>query len=470
MNRSQGMSAANAWELAAWSAVETAERVRRKEVSAQEVLAAAIVRANDRAALNAVVTETYERAVRAIDAVPRGTFYGVPSAVKDLAQVAGVRTAWGSGGSGVYTSPKSDPWVRAFERTGLLSIGKTATPELGMTATTEPVAFGACRNPWDQTRTPGGSSGGAAALVAGGVLPIAHASDGGGSIRIPASCCGLVGLKVTRGRFDMEASPLLPVNVAVHGVVSRDVRDTAMFWQSLEGSHASRTLPPIGPVDSAPMRRLRVRLFTNSPGGSPVDREVREAVLRTGALCASLGHDVEERPCPFDGSVIDDFILFWGLLCWLQVRAGRLLVHPGFDGSKVEPFTLGFAEHFLRHKRATLEGLQRLRAFEREYLQAFASCDVWLGPTLAELPPKLGHLSSDVPFATALERLQSFTPFTALVNVAGAPAISLPLERSAEGLPLGMHFMARHGEERLLLELAAELEAAKPWSKFIAPT
>ena len=175
------------WELAAWDAVETADRIRRADVSAFEVVEAAIARAEDQKALNAIVTATSDRARATAKSAPRGALFGVPSAVKDLAQVAGVRTAWGTAASGNLISKRSDPTVLALERTGLVSIGKSATPELGLTATTEPLAFGPTRNPWARDRSTGGSSGGAAALVAGGVVPIAHGSDGGGSIRIPAS-------------------------------------------------------------------------------------------------------------------------------------------------------------------------------------------------------------------------------------------------------------------------------------------
>jgi amidase len=451
------------WQLASWDAVETAERIRRREVSAREVVEAALARAEATAELNALVTSTPERARAAASSAPHGPLFGVPTAVKDLAQVEGVRTAWGSAASGHFTSTRSDETVRALERIGLVSIGKSATPELGMTATTEPLAFGACRNPWSRDRSTGGSSGGAAALVAAGVVPIAHASDGGGSIRIPASCCGLVGLKPSRGRLDMEGSNLLPVNIAVHGVVTRSVRDTVAFWNAIESDRRPRGLPPIGDVAPAPARRLRLGVFAESPIGTPVHEDVRAVVDRAAALCSELGHDVRRIPCPFPGQVVHDFLRLWCFVGWLQAATGRVLIHRAFDASKLEPFTRGFARSFGKQVRASLASIRRLRGFSRAYADIVAPYDVLVGPTLAEPPPPIGHLATDQDFDQTIDRLLSFTPFTGLINAAGAPALSLPLGKTSTGLPAGIQLMTAHGGERVLLELARELEAASPW-------
>jgi amidase len=208
-------------ELGAWDAVETAARVRAKDVSAAEVIEAAITRAQEAAPLRAVVAEQYERALQRAQQQGPGPLAGVPTFVKDLAHLEGVPTGWGSAAAGSYVSRRSDRFVRHFEDTGVVYLGKSAAPELGLTATTEPLGREPCRNPWDPAYSSGGSSGGAACLVAAGVVPIAHASDGGGSIRIPASVCGLVGLKPSRFRMDMEGSQLLPINIATDGVISR---------------------------------------------------------------------------------------------------------------------------------------------------------------------------------------------------------------------------------------------------------
>ncbi len=465
MGSSQGI---DRWELAAWDATETAERVARGDVSAREVVDAALGRAEDVAGLNALVTATPERARLAAQASPRGPLFGVPFAVKDLAQVEGVRTAWGSAASGHFVSRRSDPTVTLLERTGLIAIGKSATPELGMTGTTEPLAFGPCRNPWDRGRSTGGSSGGAGALVASGVVPIAHASDGGGSIRIPASCCGLVGLKPSRGRLDMEGSRLLPVNIAVHGVLTRTVRDTVAFWKAIERELPTRGLAPIGEVAGAPTRRLRLGVYVDSPVGTAVDPEVRAAVDRAAALAAELGHEVRRIRCPFPAQVVHDFTRLWCFVGWLQAKAGRVLVHRGFDATKLEPFTRGFSRAFRGDISGSLAAVGRLRGFTRHYADLAAPYDVLVGPTLGEPPPLLGYLATDRDFDETLERLTSFTPFTGLFNAAGAPALSLPLGRTSSGLPVGVQLAGAIGAERVLLELAIELDSAAPREK-IAP-
>lgn len=459
----------DAWELAEWEAVETAEHIRRGDVTAAEVVEAALARAEAVASLNAVVTATPEQARVTATGARQGTLHGVPTAIKDLAQVEGVRTAWGTAGSGDFISRRSDPSVKALLRTGLVSLGKSATPELGLTGTTEPLAFGPCRNPWAPAHSTGGSSGGAAALVAAGVVPIAHGSDGGGSLRIPASCCGLVALKVTRGRFDMEGSSLLPVNIAVHGVLSRTVRDTVAFWRALEAVRPETRRPtPLGDIATAPAQRLTLGMFVESPTGSAVHSEVRAAVESTAAVATSLGHEVRAIACPFSAQVVHDFVRLWSFVAWSQTKIARLAMHRGFDVSKLEPFTRGFASSFAAQPLAALAAIRRLRGFARRYAELIAPYDVVLGPTLAEPPPLLGHLATDQPFEATLERLLTFTPFTGLVNAAGAPALSLPAARSTTGLPLGVQLAASHGREATLLELAAELEAARPWPK-IAP-
>jgi amidase len=445
-----------------WDAVETAERIRRREVSAREVMAAAIGRAEAAGTLGAIVTETFEQAMDGCGAA-RGPLAGVPYLVKDLVRVKGVRTRWGTRAVGHVVPGRSDPIMRVLAATGMVSLGKSATPELGLTATTEPLGEPPCRNPWDPARSAGGSSGGAAALVAAGVVPIAHASDGGGSIRIPASSTGLVGLKPTRGRLDMEGSNLLPVNVAVHGVVTRSVRDTVAFFRAVE--RVTRPRRPIGEARAVPGRRLRILAFTDSPLGRRVDPEVQAAVHDAARLCASLGHEVRLSGCPFGERVILDFLRYWSFLAWLYDRFGRLLVHRGMDRKQLEPWTRGLADWCHREQRPTWAAIARLRAFGRTYAGVMERADVLLSPTLAHPPPPLGHLATDVPFDEKRERLFDHCPFTPAINAAGAPAITLPLGRSAEGLPIGIQLAARVGDDRTLLELAGELEQAEPWPR-----
>lgn len=460
----------DAWELAAWDAVETAQRLAKKDVSPLEVVDAAIARAESCRHLNAVVTPSYDRARAATEVLIDEPLAGVPSFTKDLVQVAGLRTAWGTAASGEHVSKRSDPSAKRLDATGLVSLGKSATPEFGLTATTEPTAFGPTHNPWAAGHTPGGSSGGAAALVAAGVVPIAHASDGGGSIRIPASCCGLVGLKATRGRFDMEGSNLLPVNIAVHGVVTRTVRDTVAFWRALEAATPSKKLPPVGAAAERPARRLRVAAFVTSPARAEAEGEVRGAVEKTAALLRELGHEVSEIECPVPRQVGDDFVSLWAYVAWVQSNGGLLMIGRGLDKAKLEPLTLGFARKFTERKWGCIGEIRRLRGWTAGFAEVFAKtgADVWLSPTLGQPLTKHGHLATTVPFEEALARLTAFCPFTGFYNSAGAPALSLPLFQSSAGLPLGVQLGAPRGHDALLLELGAELEAAKPWPR-VAP-
>jgi amidase len=463
------LTAGDRSKLATWDAVETRDRVLARDVSAEEVALAAIARAEEVRHLGAIVVTTYERArERARRGDGRAPLSGVPTFVKDLAHIAGVPIAWGSLAAGRYVSTKTDPFVQRFEGAGVVTLGKSATPEIGLTATTEPVGSPPCRNPWDPSRSTGGSSGGAACLVAAGVVPIAHASDGGGSIRIPASACGLVGLKPSRFRLDMKGSNLLPVNVATDGIVTRTVRDTIAFYAALESSKAPKQVAAVGRVAESPGRKLRMGVFVDAPTRTPVSPEVRDAVFSAARACEQLGHDVEEIPCPFEATVIDDFLRYWGFVAWLQIRTARIEMHRGFDASRIEPWTRGLMDRFRRERLVAFAAIRRLRGFGLTYAAVMRRYDVLLSPTLSEAAPLLGYLATDQPFPTKFERVRAYAPFTPICNVSGAPAITLPLGRSASGLPIGVQLAGRHGDDRLLLELARSLETARPWAA-IAP-
>ncbi len=343
-------------------------------MSALEVLDAAIERAEQANCLGAIVTQSYELARKKAVNVS-GALAGVPTFIKDLTQVRGVMTGWGARGAGQYVSPRSDPFAILLESTGLVSLGKSATPELGLTATTEPLGQPPCRNPWDPSRSAGGSSGGAACLVAAGVVPLAHGSDGGGSIRIPSACCGLVGLKPSRFRLDMEGSHLLPINIATHGVLSRTVRDALAFHEAIEGQHRPRRVKPIWRTLTKP-GPLKIGVFVDSPTGSAVHPETRDAVLAGARVCASLGHEVEEIPCPFEGRVLDDFLRYWGLVAWIQKRTARLLIHRRFDTRQLEPWSQGIAGTFTDEPAAALQSMRRLRHFAHTYASVMKSYDV----------------------------------------------------------------------------------------------
>jgi amidase len=453
-----------AWRWASWDAVETLHRLRRREVSAAEVIEAAILRAQGAAALGAIVSPTFD-AARGQAERAHGPLAGVPTFIKDLVQVRGVRTGWGSRGAGDYVSRRSDPEAVAVLRTGVVSLGKSATPEFGLTPTTEPLGLTAAHNPWNPAHSPGGSSGGAAALVVAGVVPIAHASDGGGSIRIPAACCGLVGLKPSRGRLDVEGSTYMPINLAVNGVVSRTVRDTVAFWNAIESQATDATVAPMGEVWPEPRRRLRIGVYFESPLGGAPDPEVRLAVEATAKQCEALGHHVELVPCPHDRQQADDFIRYWSFIAYTFTRIGRVGVHWNFDASRCEPWTLELARRFEREKWQGVGAIRRLREQAAAWAPRMERFDVYLGPTIGHAAPKLGALASDVPYEQLLERLMHFAPYTGAMNIIGGPGLSLPLGRSSAGLPLGVHFAAGIGQDALLLSLGLELEAAKPWER-----
>jgi amidase len=301
-------------------------------------------------------------------------------------------------------------------------------------------------------------------LVSAGVVPLAHAGDGGGSIRIPAACCGLVGLKPTRGRLDIEGSPLLPINLAAHGVVSRTVRDTIAFFTAVEATTPSER-PPITPVPPAPPAPLRIGLSTTSPAGTPVDDAQRRAVEQAGRLCESLGHHVEPIASPIDEAFPRDFFHFWSLLAVIQTRTIHLVARGRFDTSQWDPWTLHMAGRFRETSREVLAATLRLRAFGARFRRVFSRFDVVVMPTTAHAPPPLGHLAPTVPFETARARLRQFVPFTSAFNASGCPALSLPLGRDALGLPVGVQLGADLDGERSLLSLALTLEAAAPWPR-----
>lgn len=453
--------------LGAADAVEIARRIQEREIQPIEAVEAAIARAERvNGALNAIATPMFDTAREAARRPLLGVFAGVPSFIKDNEAVEGAPLLHGSRGLPETPVESDSPFVEQFSSLGLVSLGKTAMPEFGLTGTTEGLRHGPTHNPWRLGVSPGGSSGGSAALVAAGVVPVAHANDGGGSTRIPASCCGLVGLKPTRGRLvDMEGAGFFPVRIVHQGVLSRTVRDTAAFYHGAEQHYRNRRLPEVGQV-TEPGRRLRVGFFTTLDGATPSHPDCVAAVAETAALLESLGHSVAEVSAPFDDQFHEDFFLLWSTLAYAICRFGKSLVHPEFDASQVEDFTDGLTRHFREHLREVPAAIWRLRRFAHRYARGFESYDVLMNPSVAMPPPEHGYIGPDIPFETALERLKWFIPFTPTQNVSGGPAISLPLGRSEDGLPLGVQLAAPFGDDRTLLELAIELEAAAPWPLF----
>ena len=453
--------------LGATDAVGTAERIRTGEISALEAVEAAIARIEQvEPDLNAVVCADFERARKSALDPQNGPLMGVPTIVKDNSDMAGLPT--GHGTSAFVPRPADDDgdFVRQFLAQGMVSLGKSRLPEFGFNASTEFADSPPTRNPWNTAYSPGASSGGSAALVAAGALPIAHANDGGGSIRIPAAACGLIGLKPSRWRTRMEAfSAGAPVKIVSEGVVSRSVRDTAHFFAGAERTYASHRLPRIGLVEGPSNRRLRIGKLTESVTGHPTDDETRTAVDDAAALLAAQGHDVVDLPMPVDQRFADDFAQYWGLLGFAICAGGRHSLSRDFDATRTDNLTRGLAAAFRRNVWRSPGVVRRLRRSEHEYAQTFADYDVVLSPTLAHTTPKLGHLSPAQPFEQLFDRLLRYVAFTPLNNASGGPAMSLPMGQTADGLPIGVHFSAGHGDERTLLELAYEIEQVRGWAR-----
>ena len=394
-----------------------------------------------------------------------GAFYGVPIAIKDLNDVAGMPTTYSCKAYAKNIATADQAIVRNLRDAGFVILGKTNTPELGTIAHTESELNGATRNPWDLERTPGGSSGGAAAAVAGGLLPIAQGSDGGGSIRTPASCCGLVGIKPSRGR--VSNAPYVPgsIGLGTNGPIARTMRDAAALLDVLRGYEPGDFY--IAPVPARPyldecdepVGELRIAVTVDPPTSVPVDPECAEAAFATARLLEELGHEVvEATPAWQAEEMILDFIRVW------QVGPATAGVE---DLSLLEPINRALAEQAFETPAPLYAGaVLQLQALTRRVLAFWNEVDVLVTPTLALTPTPIGWTYEDTdgdPWA-AFMRQTLWTPFTPLINVTGQPAMSLPLAWSASGLPIGVQFVGRPFDEATLVRLGAQLEEARPWS------
>jgi amidase len=460
-------SAAPSDALGDLDATGVAAAIRDGEITPAEALEAAIARAERvNPQLNFIATPTYEYArTRAAEQLG-GPFAGVPTLIKDLMPVVGQPTKFGSRAFAENVATEQPPYMDALLAAGFVSLGKSTTPEFGLTATTEPLLGGPTRNPWNTEHSSGGSSGGAAVAVAARVVPIAHASDGGGSIRIPASCNGLVGLKPSRGRTVLGGRPDSGIDISVNGCVSRSVRDTAAWLAATEQTGEGAAFTPVGVVTGANTRRLRIRLDIPNALGNEPDAEVRAAIEGAAALCRELGHDVRDGRPQVDGAQFSaDFVLLWAAGAAEVVQLVQSQAPAGAQLSDLlEPLTLELAQHYQSQGRAALEAaVGRLHQVEARYAAFFSDVDVYLTPVLAK-PPLLLNTIDGAKGMAAFDTLPDYVGYTPLENVAGAPAISLPLAWSSNGLPIGAHFTAAKGQERTLLELAYELEQARPWA------
>lgn len=451
-------------------AVGLAELLGSGQVSARELVVAAIARAEKvEPLLHAVAAECFERAVEAAERPAEGFFSGIPTFIKDNTPFGGMTTNHGSAAVSSQPAREHGIYTKQYLAQGFVCLGKSALPEFGLNATTEPAHASPTRNPWDLEHSCGASSGGAAALVASGVVPIAHANDGGGSIRIPAACCGLVGLKPTRGRHVVsESARSLPVNIHGEGVVTRSVRDTARFHAEGESYHRNTSLPPLGLVEGPGKRRLRIGLMIDSVNGIATDAATRATVEQAAKLLADQGHRVEPISIPFTSQFTEDFLVYWGFLATALRYGGKRVIDPSFDRSKLDGLTLGLSRRFGKTFHRLPGALRRLHRTRDQYASMFVEHDALLTPVVGHTTPKLGYLSPTVAIDDLLERLVRYAGFTPLANAAGAPAISLPFGSLEEGLPIAIQLWAAHGDERTLLELAFEVEQAKPWRKIQA--
>ena len=453
------------------TALEQGELVRRREVSPLELTEHYLERADRLDSVGAFVTLTPEAAraraagLAAAGAAASSPLFGVPTAIKDLNLTAGVRTTFGSAAYADHVPDMSDAVTLSIEDAGLVSLGKTSTPEFGSPCYTEPDVAPPAVTPWDPTRMAGGSSGGAAAAVAAGLVPVAQGSDGGGSIRIPASCCGLVGLKPTRGRISGHPMYGDPVGLGTSGSLARTVRDAAALLDVLEGRRPGDPFwapPPTGPFLAACDRdpgRLRIARFVEPViADVPVDAECVAAWEAASALLESLGHEVVDVEVPLPPEAVPVFETCWAVLTALSVV-------PPEREHLLRPLT-----RWLSERGRAVSGpefglaIGAMRRFAAGALTALAPFDAVLTPTLAAPPLPLGALRNDDDPAADFQAQKEFTPWTSAWNVTGMPAVSLPLHWTPDGLPVGVMLAARPAEEELLLALSAQVEAAAPWA------
>jgi amidase len=460
-------------DVAFMDATAQAELVRKKQVKPAELLEAAIDRIERlNPQLNAIVTPMYEEARKTIVAgLPDGPFTGVPFLLKDLtAEYGGVRMTEGSRFLKDYVSPSDSELTRRFKRAGLVIAGKTNTPEFGLICTTEPELLGPCRNPWDTTRTTGGSSGGSAAAVASGMVPMAHGNDGGGSIRIPASCTGLFGLKPTRARNPGPGYNILSQD----HVLTRSVRDSATVMDAVSGPApgdpywAPQPKRRFSEEASADPGHLRIAFTTATPTGMPLHADCASAVKDAVQLLTDLGHHVEEAAPSIEAteSIVESFTTMWSANCastidgWARAT-GRA---PKEDQFETLTWALYSAGQLVSASRffAVLEDFDRMA---RALAPFWDTYDLWLTATLGEPPLVLGSFDSpkDDPMQ-GFARAAQFVPYTPILNATGQPAMSVPLYWNEEGLPIGVHLAARFGDEATLFRLAAQLEEARPWA------
>ena len=447
-------------------AVSEAAAVRDGTTTPTALVEAAIKRleaANGK--LNAVHFPNFDRARAMAKSALSGPLAGVPTLIKDNVQQKGLPYTQGSRALARNVASVTDPYPGAVEAAGLISIGRSALPEFGLTATTEPLLTGAAHNPWNLRHSTGGSSGGSAAAVAAGVVAIAHANDGGGSIRIPASINGLVGLKPSRRRMAGDTAADVAVELSVEGCVSRTVRDTAAWFAATQATGADAAFAPAPLVTGPAAERLRCGLRVQHPLGDFPDEDVQRVFADAATLLVKLGHVVRDVQAPYDGeALIPAFLALW--------ESGALAVYeeitkaaPGADPSTLlEPLTIGMAATARGYSPATRERATRaLASGMASYRAQFADIDIYVSPVLGKAPAPLGYIAPTIPWDDQRDRLIEYAGYTGIENIAGVPSIALPIGQSKSGLPVGIQFAGPPGSEARLIALAYELERELLW-------
>ena len=441
--------------------------VRSGAVSPRELAEAAIRRIEKlNPVLNAVVATDFERALeRCGRPLPEGPFTGVPFLFKDLVEYQGVRYTSGSGLFRDRVGKTTPELARRMEAAGLVVLGKTNTPEFGLLPCTEPKLFGPARNPWELSHDPGGSSGGAAVAVASGMVSMAQGGDGGGSIRVPSSNCGLFGIKVSRGR--QPEPSLTPGDLAVRHVLTRSVRDSAAILQAtaLTPAEGSRLPPPVSPPGQRP-RQLRIAYHTTDLAGVRSHPECVTAAVSSARLCELLGHRVEEAKPNIDGErFIEHFLVLWSFIPTMILElVTKQLGHP-VPRTAFEGWTWGLVDHYRKQPAGALEAAEKyMQEVTREMARFHELYDVVLTPVLSKPGVRTRELSPDLPFQELRERVVAYVSYTPLANATGSPAMSVPLHWTPDGYPVGSHFSGRVGDEATLFALAEQLEEARPWA------
>ncbi|MEL7310069.1 MAG: amidase family protein [Pseudomonadota bacterium] len=463
--------AVSATSIADLDCIDQNDLIVTGAISKSEAVASALERIdsiNDQ--LNAVITRDDERALERAR-VATGALAGVPYLLKDLNAYRDMRTTMGSALFRDHVPDSQSPYTDRIDAAGLVVLGKTNTPEFGILPATAPKLHGPTRNPWNTKHTPGGSSGGAAAAVAARMVPAAQASDGGGSIRIPAALCGLFGLKPSAGRFPDQGYRNRAWPISIKHAITRSVRDSALILALTENTEGGPLLP-VGFVTPEAPKRLRIAVSTSTHSG-PATQDVSTAVLRVAETLRQRGHDIEavEKTPHHDPDFNRHISALWGHGVFGIVQ--QVEADSGIDAENtglLEPATITLARRFAALPGDALQSaLDYFSIFQKETADFFDTYDAWLSPVTHSVAPRVGYMDPAMDFDTLTDRVTEFARFTAHHNVAGTPAMSVPAGRSSNGLPIGVQLAAKVGDDALLLQLAYQLEEMNPWAQELPP-